>query len=337
MPVRDWFSGGDRRLRKAVETLTETFRAGPPTGPALDRAARAYREAVELTLPRDPQQAATFVTRYDAHLPAGRYPFGPADHQWLAGFVDGADPDALTVVFTIASRVPLPDLQRAARDRLVGTVAPVGRADLLVGHLLRIRAAGLLDAATLGTAMTVHLERARLDDDEPLWRGFLADLPEETRPDLFEMHRFLGNGADAVRLATTPAQRLRAVELCAASNRKPDHDAGLRLANDLDRPDLLSILHEKVGNVADALRYCPADRPDRVGGGGGVDPGGAAGAVGHRADADGEDRRQPGAEQETHGEDLPRRLEREFDVVHADPSVREQRRARPARPRPTRR
>ena len=264
MPVRDWFSGGDRRLRKAVDTLTEAFRAAPPTGPALDRAARAYREAVELALPRDPQQAATFVTRYDAHLPAGRYPFGPADHQWLAALVDGDDPDALTVVFTIASRVPLPSVQRDARDRLVRTVAPAGRADLLVGHLLRIRAAGQLDAATLGTAMTVHLERARLDDDEPLWRGFLADLPEEARPDLFEVHRFLGNGADAARLATTPAQRLRAVELCAASNKKPDHDAGLRLAKDLDRPDLLSILQEKVGDVREALRYCPADRPDRV-------------------------------------------------------------------------
>lgn len=264
MPVRDWFAGGDRRLRKAVEVLAGVFAAGPPSGPAVERAARAYREAVELSLPRDARRAATIVSTYDARLPADRYPFTAADQGWLAGLLETDDPDVLGVVFTVASRVPLPDVRRNASGRLVRVVAPLGRADVLVGHLLRIRAAGHLDAATLGTAMTVHLDRARLETDEALWRGFLGDVPEDVRPDLFEVHRFLGNGADAARLAATPSQRVRAVELCAASQKRQDHEAGLRLATNLDRPDLLTILYEKVGNPREALRHCPPDRPERV-------------------------------------------------------------------------
>ncbi|HTJ38420.1 MAG TPA: Hsp70 family protein [Dactylosporangium sp.] len=287
----DWLPGGQRRLRKAVDALPSLFARDDD-----ERAAAAYRDAVRLALPADPALARGLVRDYDARVPAPRYPFRAPDEPWLLEHAARDDADALEVVFAVAVRAGLPAPQRAARDRLLPIVGPTGDADALVTWLRRWRAAGLLDRDALAAALHAHTARRPLDDHAHLWRAFLQEIPEPQLPELFEVYRILGHGAEAVRLADTPDRRARAIECCLASSRPADVRAGLQLAAQA-RPDAVPPLHQRLGELLliardheaalaefraagrddlaseclealgrplEALAGCPAGRPDRL-------------------------------------------------------------------------
>ncbi|GAA3204602.1 hypothetical protein GCM10010532_025830 [Dactylosporangium siamense] len=277
-------------MRKAVDGLDQEFTAGG------DRAARAYRDAVRLALAADPALARTLVRTYDERVPAGRYPFHAADEAWLLEQAAGDDADAPAVVFELATRAALPAPQLAARDRLAALLGPAGDADALVGQLRRWRDAAVLDAGVLTTVLRAHLGRASLDRASAVWGAFFDDLPERLLPELFEVHRFLGRGADAVRLADSPGAQHRAIACCLGSPRQEDVRAGIGLARRVEpaavagltgrlgelllaggdvegalaafeaagRADLASECLERLGRFAEALDGCPDDRPDRL-------------------------------------------------------------------------
>src|SRR5262249_1761801 len=114
---------------------------------------------------------------------------------------------------------------------------------------------------------------------------------------LFEVHEFLGRGADAVRLADTPARQQEALTCCQQSPRLADVQAGLELARRLGnaaalRPlqeraaellyssgeyaqalglyreagrfDRVSECHEQLGQFVEALTTCPAEQGERL-------------------------------------------------------------------------
>jgi molecular chaperone DnaK len=293
--VKDWLSGADRRrLQRTIERLDARF-----AEPTLDRAVRDYGAALRLALRQDPPQAVALWHRYDARIPADRYglAFGPADAGWLTEVARQGDRQALTVVFELATRLRLDALQREVRDRSVDLLAGGRDTDVLVAQLVRWQRAGLLDAGTATRALRDHVAHTPLDRDGPLWSNFFDGLPEPVLPDLFEVRRFLGRGADAVRLADTPAREQAALECCARSPRLADVEAGLALARrredraatrrlqeragellfeqqrygealprfeEAGRTDRASDCLERLGRFAEALDACPADAPDRL-------------------------------------------------------------------------
>ncbi|MDL4775367.1 Hsp70 family protein [Actinomadura xylanilytica] len=292
MPVRGW--GSDRRLRR----LEAAFAGDPPAGRQLEKAARDYVRALERALGQDPALALRLFRAYDSRVPGHVYAAElPAGHaELLAGLAAGTDADALTVTFELATRLGSAPLQRAARDRLADVLGGTGDADRLVAQLDRWRGLGLLDRDTVARSLRGHLPTSPLARDEQLWTGFLSRLPGSALPELFEVHAFLGNGAEAVRLADTAVRREEAMRCCLRSPRLDDVRAGLELASregagiladlagraaDLHfgrgeyaealphyraagRPDRLSECHERLGRFGDALAACPDDRPDRL-------------------------------------------------------------------------
>lgn len=288
-------AGADRRVRRAVGRVEPAFTTQPLVGRALERAAKAYRDAVRAALPAEPATARALLRSFDDRLPDDRYPFAQRDAGWLAGQLRD-EPDVLAVIYDIAGRAGLADQRRQARDRLAEVAGRAGDADALVAWFLRWQQADLLDAATLRTALRAHLGGTTLDRDRQLWLAFFDQLPTALVPDEFEVAALLGHGADAVRLADTPARERAALDACTASPRLDDVTAGTELARrtgsdalpalraragdllyeagdhagalvayqDANRPDKVSRCHERLGDLPAALAACPAGDPDRL-------------------------------------------------------------------------
>ncbi|GLY91610.1 Hsp70 family protein [Actinoallomurus iriomotensis] len=294
MPLPDEsLVGAPRRLRRAVERVEKEFRGSAVTA----KGARAYARAMGLALDADPALAVALFASYDARIPGDLYAvaFEPEDRQTLRELTRREDRDTLSTVFELATRLRIEDLRAEALDRLAGVLGREGDANRLVTHLQRWQDLGLLEAATLGRALRGHLTRVSLDRDAPLWSAYLAQVPENLLPESFEVHCFLGHGAEAVRLADTSDRRAKALECCLASRRPADIEAGRELARSLGDEaaartlsghlaDLLfaagryadalpafqeagladraSACLERLGRVTEALTACPADRPD---------------------------------------------------------------------------
>jgi molecular chaperone DnaK len=306
MSLRDWLAdlvagGKRRRLDRVLARLQTTFAASTLEGGALDRAAAAYRDALRLAVRVEPAQAAVLFRSYDSRIPTDCHArsFRPGDRAWLAGLARGDDPAVLTVVLELAARLGLGVPQREAAERLAAVLGRSGDADRLVFHLLRCQQLQLLTAETLTSPLRDHVARAPLERDRPLWSSFLATLPETLLPRLFEVHHFLGRGADAVLLADTPARRQEALACCRQSPRIADVEAGLELARrngdaaalrglqehtgdllwaagsyaealepyrEAGRLDRVSECHEQLGQFFEALASCPAEHPERLAG-----------------------------------------------------------------------
>ncbi|MBC6461160.1 Hsp70 family protein [Actinomadura sp. HBU206391] len=285
--------GAPRRVRRAVERAEKSL-----GGPSITRkGVSAYVRALGLALEARPSLALGLFEAYDTRIPNELYgpAFEPEDRRRLRDLVLRDDRSTLTVVFELATRLRLDDLQAQARDGLAERLGADGDADRLVVHLQRWQDLGLLEPGTLERALRGHVARTSLDRDAHLWSAYFAQLPEALLPDLFEVRRFLGHGVEAVRLADTPDRRTKALECCAASPRPADAEAGLQLAaalgdeaavrtlaghlgelffasgqyamalprfEDAGRADRASECLERLGRFSEALAACPADRPD---------------------------------------------------------------------------
>ncbi|WP_410643574.1 Hsp70 family protein [Amycolatopsis sp. lyj-346] len=269
-PLRDLLGGGPaRRLARATARLVAGF-PEPPAGAPSDRAIHAYGTALRLALRVDTAQAEQLFLRYDHRIPAERYPLTAADEHRLTG----ADRPAATVVFEVATRLGLPRAQRRGRDRLAELLT--GAASI-VRAFDRWRALGVLDRDVVTRVLRGHTFRD-FAEDEPLWRRFFEQLPPELVPELFEVRRFLGHGAAAVRLAGTREQERQAVAVCLASAEIDDVAAGLALAR--ERGDAVTALcgrladllsgagryAEALGLFAEALVTCPPGPDERIDG-----------------------------------------------------------------------
>ncbi|WP_410612470.1 Hsp70 family protein [Amycolatopsis sp. lyj-109] len=297
-PFFDWLSGGaEKRVSRAVDRVAVLFPAEAPAPADWDRATRAYRRALRLALRAEPARAVEVFGAHDHRIPPERYPLSPADRPWLAALTWRADRHVLAVVFDVASRLDLPELQAVARDRMVKLLAELADADLAIRHLLRWRKRRVLTRDVVATVVTQHTARRPLERDTELWQRFFADLTEALRPDVLDVHCFLGHGADAVRLAKSDAEVRRALACCLRSPVAEDVGAGLELARlrqlteltdalaerygslltdagrfaealpvyqDIGRLDQVSRCHEELHRFFDALATCPADRPDRL-------------------------------------------------------------------------
>jgi molecular chaperone DnaK len=267
--LMDWLPGERRRLQRIVDRLDARF-----AEPELDRAARDYADALQLALRQDPPRAVELWHRYDARIPGDRYAlaFRPDVEGWLTDLARRPDGRVLDIVFELATRLGLGALQREVRDRSANMLAGDGDANLLVSHLVRWHRAGLLNADTVSRTLRGHLARTPLDHDRQLWSSFFDQLPETLLPDLFDVHHFLGRGADAVRLADSPAREQAALDCCARSPRLADVEAGLALAQRREDRAHIRALQERAGDLlfeaqrySDALpRYREADRQERV-------------------------------------------------------------------------
>ncbi|MGH3921563.1 MAG: hypothetical protein ACRDTT_01595 [Pseudonocardiaceae bacterium] len=268
-------------------------------GPALDRAAGVYGRTLRLAFRVSSRQALSLFRTYDRRVPADRYglAFQRSDEPWLAGLARRNDTDTLMVVLELATRLDLGTVQRKASSRLAAMLGRGGDANRLVAHLLRCQQLDLLTADMAAGAVDDHVKRSPLEQDAQLWRSFFDVLPDSLLPPLFEVRLFLGRGADAVRLADTPARQRAALGCCLESPRFGDVQAGLQLAHRLDdadvvhrmqehagdllfgsaryeealelyreagRDDVVSECHERLGQPFEALVTCPADRSDRL-------------------------------------------------------------------------
>jgi molecular chaperone DnaK len=205
--LRDLLGGSPaKRLARAAARLEAAF-PEPPAGPPSDRAVRAYGTALRLALRVDTARAEELFRRYDHRIPPERYPLTAADEPWLIG----SDSPAATVVFEVATRLGLPAAQLRARDRLAELLADAAST---VRAFDRWRAAGVLDLDVVTRVLRGSGDFTR---DEQMWRLFFAHLPPDLVPELFEVRRFLGHGAAAVRLAGTREQERQALDACLAS------------------------------------------------------------------------------------------------------------------------
>jgi molecular chaperone DnaK len=296
----DLLAGGRRRrLDRALARLQTLFSPAALEGEALDRAAVAYRQALRLAIRVEPPRAGLLFRLYDGRIPPDGYAraFGPAERKWLTTLAGTDDGATLGVVLELACRLGLDSPRREAAERLAALLGPGGDANRLVLHLIRCQQLQLLTADTLFRTLRDHVARTPLERDGPLWSPFFATLPEAMLPPLFEVHQFLGRGADAVRLADTPARQLQALGCCQQSPRLSDARAGLDLARrigDADavrrlqghagdllfaagnhaealvsyqeahRLDRMSECHEHLGQYLEALASCPAEQADRL-------------------------------------------------------------------------
>jgi len=284
-------------MSRLADRLATEFSAPATAGVPSEQAIRDYGRALRLALQTDTPLAAQLVRSYDARIPPERYPLTAADAPWLADVTTHADHHALTVVFEVATRLGRPDLQLRARDRMAELLATSGDANSIVITFDRWRAQEVLDAGTATRVLRGYVGRGSLASDEQLWQLFFEHLPGRLLPDLFEVHVFLGHGADAVRLAESPAQLRRALDCCLRSTDPDDVKAGLALARDRDDdrvvvlverlakllfdagryaealplcqqagwPDQVSRCHEELGEVFAALATCPAEWTERLG------------------------------------------------------------------------
>ncbi|HET6707106.1 hypothetical protein, partial [Amycolatopsis sp.] len=264
--LRDLLGGGPaNRLARAAARLAAAF-PEPPGGPPSDRAIRAYATALRLALRLDSAQAEELFRRYDHRIPPDRYPLKAIDESWPAG----SDREAVAVVFEVATRLGLAGPQLRARDRLAELLTDAAS---IVRAFDRWRALGVLDREVVTRVLRGHTA-GDFAEDEQLWRLFFAHLPPELVPERFEVRRFLGHGAAAVRLAGTREQERQAMDACLAGTEIDDVTAGLDLAR--ERGDgtavtalagRLADLLAEAGRYAEALVTCPPgpdERSDRL-------------------------------------------------------------------------
>lgn len=294
----DWMAGGaKRRVVRVAERLMARFSTSPMDDEALRKAAREYRRSLRLTLRVDTRQAHVFFRAYDMRIPAERYPLTENDEPWLAGLTFRPDLHLLTVVFEIASRVPLPALQVGTQGRLADLLTAEGDAATVMAHLCRWQSLQLLRQSTVSTVMTGYLRRASLEQDRRRWRESFHHLPQAAQPDLFEVHCLLDHGRAAVRLADRPMRVTQALACCLRSRQVDDVASGLRLAREqgvvnsvialaghladllfdtaryadampyyreAGRQDGVSRCHEELRQYFEALFTCPVDQTGRL-------------------------------------------------------------------------
>jgi len=233
-------SGGrSRRVRRAARRLEAAFADKTLPGEASASAARLYRCAMRLALIIQPELAVSWFNAYDSHIPAEHYllAFRDDDAGWLTWLVRTGDLSAADAVFELATRMRLRPLQITARKRSADLLRRYGDGNVLVRHYQRWLEEDLLDEPTLTHSLQPYLSPGRLDYDAALWASFFPTLPQSLLPDHFEVHCFLGHGAQAVRLADTEPRQRRAVRCCLLSPHLEDVNAGLELARRSPRRD----------------------------------------------------------------------------------------------------
>ena len=297
----DGLSGGrSRRVQRTARRLEAAFAGETLTGEAAASAARLYRKAMRLALIIQPQQAVGWFEAYDRQIPAEYYmqAFQDEDAAWMAWLVRAGDLSGADAVFELATRMRLRPLQISARKRGAELLRRFGDGNILIRHCRRWLEEGLLDRPTLTYSLEPYLSPERLDREKALWSSFFRALPESVLPDHFEVHCFLGHGAQAVSAADTKSLQRRAVQCCLSSPRLEDVNAGLDLArhtlrdqaavrrlaahagdllrdagelaqaaeryHEADRDDLASECYEQLGQFVDAISYCPSDQPGRL-------------------------------------------------------------------------
>lgn len=272
--------------------------ASPLTGNALVRAVRAYRKALYLALDVEPEAAVELFHAYDARIPTDqRYVVaGPQDERRLATLLENDNLSVVSLVFEVASRSRLGTLQGQASQRLAEQLGQRGDANGLVAHFERCRQRHQLDATVLACGLRHYVNRLSLEQHATLWTDFFAQVPSADLPPLFEVHRLLGRGVDAVALSASPAEERQALVCCRQSPRLDDVEAGLGLARrrgdtdeirilqgragellviagdfasalvrfqEAQRLDGVSDCHERLGQFIEALAACPLEQPDR--------------------------------------------------------------------------
>ncbi|WP_239341846.1 hypothetical protein [Frankia sp. CiP3] len=269
----------------------------PPTARAADRAAQAYRDALLQLLDNASPAALCLLFTYDSAI-------HPADHQRaferveprFTAVVANGDLAALTVALLTARRLGWRTLHTSASQRLAVVLGRQADAGIVATHLSGWQAARLLDVTFLTEVLQTYVTHTQLGQDPAVWSPFLASLPPDHLPPLFEVQHYLGRGADAARLASTADQRRLAVDCCLRSSEIADVEAGLELAECIHPPavgalryraaDLLfaadryeqaaahyravgrlleaSVCFERLGRFREAMEFCPAEAPARA-------------------------------------------------------------------------
>jgi molecular chaperone DnaK len=287
----------NKDLGKTLDRLAVLAAHPLPTPKETGRAADTYRTALLKLLGANPSLAVCLSSCYESRIPAAAYTgaFG-RDAGRLAELASRGNADVLIVVAQVASRLGLTSVLDICRGRLPGELGRQPQAEVVTAGLARWRALNLLDLDLLTAVVRNHLALTSLEQGASVWSSFFHHLPASLLPPLFEVHAFLGRGADAVRLADTPAQGEAAVECCLRSPRVSDVEAGLDLARRLgsatvrslhdraaelhfgagryaealahyqvaDRPHQVSECHERLGRVREAMDCCPGEEPDRL-------------------------------------------------------------------------
>ncbi len=290
---------GSWKLRWALRRLKARFRPEVLTDRAAERAAAKYGRALVLALHEDPALARNLFEAYDARLPATGYAsaFGAAERGRLRNLGGHFDRTRLDVVIDVAERLDDHGLRQRARETLARLLGRTGGAGELCGWLRELSDRGRLDRTIVTAALDEYIARSSLDRDVGLWSALFDRLPDALIPDRFDVRLFMGWGADAVRLADTPARKRDALACCARSSWLFDVQAGLELAAaDGDdgtarllavragellladgkpeealpyftwakRADRASHCHERLGDLRAALETCSEDEPDRL-------------------------------------------------------------------------
>ncbi|MCF3134404.1 Hsp70 family protein [Streptomyces olivochromogenes] len=264
-----------------------------------DRAATAYGRALLLALHENPALARDLFAQYDARLPAEQYAsaFEAAEREQLLALAGHFDRTVLDVVNDVAVRLDEHALRARACHSLARLLGEAADAERLVSWLSGLQETGGLDGTVVTTALEAHTARTGLGRDADLWSAFFDHLPQQLLPERFDVRLLLGRGADAVRLADTPARQREALACCLRSSRLEDVRAGLDLADaagdtefarrlsdragDLTlaegrpadalphyeragRRDRMSHCHEQLGDVRAALENCPENEPERM-------------------------------------------------------------------------
>ena len=274
MVGEDTWGKASWKLRRSLKGVESRFRPAVLAGRDADRAATAYGRALVLALEESPALARNLFEQYDARLPAEQYvwAFGPAETQALHALAEHVDRTVLTVVINVAGRLGAHPLRHRACYNLAGLLGAAGDAEGLVSWLRGLHETGALDAVVVTEALEVHTAQATLGRDATLWSAFFDHLPHPLVPDQFDVRLFLGLGADAVRLADTPARKRDALACCVRSSRPADVRAGLDLADAEGDAECARRLSERAGDLAlavgraeDALPYYErAGRLDRM-------------------------------------------------------------------------
>jgi len=289
---------GERRLDRALARLDDLLRADA-TGRDTSAVAEAYGGTLLRALETNPSRAMSIFAAYDGRLGAAEKAraFGSADEPELSRIADRGEPDTLTVIVEVAMRSNLVPV----RDKATGLLLPLlARCDgrRLIGVLTRLQRSNLLPPAQLAHVLEIYLERSTFEAERAAWAAFFDDVPDSVVPTSFDVLLFLDRPADAAGLADTVERRTAALRACMESQRIPDLDAGVRLAQDLDdegarrdcaerlaealleagrvdeaisyfvseqRWDRVSVCHERVGRWQQALETCPGEDVARRG------------------------------------------------------------------------